>query len=447
MDSVLTTVARLIHESPILPNGPVNINDRIVSICAGFAEHACQSILAGKDLAAKTEIDRTSIQTFPYEGPSASRLTDETVAAFEQECASFYPELKTEIPDKVALLERQIRAEMIDAVRKQWNLRYAMFLQQMSDEIARVGQQLAREASQVAVNTVNRLTLEQAFGYASDGPFCDSAVRNATGKLRISAEQLHPNCPSLVPHAFDAMVTKFDRDVRTAVSPVWLAKRQCAQQWKAAELNRAHQLELEQRNRENQRRIQLAQEEHNRTLAARERQQRDEQEVREWQRKEKWPQSLTEMMEVRKRNGITGDLIGKVVKLYPNGRSELKYRVLSCLPFDSRLELIIPSGLMASEKSVTWVPDEIDFTATNEMLRANIPLYIDGNTMGVVFTRAITLDTCHCIEIDFPDGTDISNLPNCGYYERWRNNCRPHQVVLRRSGTYTRGPCIHGDDS
>jgi hypothetical protein len=441
MDSVLTTIARLIHDSPTVPNGPVNINDRIVLICTGFAEHTCQSILAGKDFAAKTEMERTSIRTFPYEGPSAQRLADETVGVFERECASFYPGLKAEIPDKVALLERQIREMINEAVKIQWNARHAMFLKQMNDKIATVGEQLAREASQAAVNAVTALTFEQALGYASDGQFCDSAVRNATGKLRIAIEQLHPNGPNLVPHAFDVMVAKFDRDVRTAVRPVWLSKQQGAQRWKASELNKAHQRELEAKDRENQHRIRLAQEEHNRNIAARERQKKQDEEAREWERKEKWPQNLTEMIEVRQRKGITDDLVGKIVKLYPNRGSELKYRVLSYSPFDSRLELVVPTGLNIWMVSVTWDGD----TAINEISCQNIPFYINGDTMGIVFTQSISLDTVKCIEINFPAGTDISNLTYCGYYERWRDNKRPHQVILRRSGTYNRGPRIEGD--
>jgi hypothetical protein len=315
MDSMLGTIARLIHDSPTAPNGPVNINDRIVLMCTRHAERTCESILAAKDFNAKTEMEKSSIRTFPYDGTLSSRLADESVTIFKSECAEFYPGLKEEIPDKIELLEREIRERMMDALKVQWNIKRAVFLKQMSDEITRVGQQFAREASQEAVRTVSRLQPSEGLGHASDGPFCDAAVQSATGKLRAAAERLHPQCPNLVPHDFDAMVAKFDRDVRTAVRPVWLDKKRRAQEWKEAELNKAHQAALEARDRENQLRIQREQERHNRILAEERQKKQAEKEAREWERKEKWPESLAEWMEVRKRKKIDVDPTKTIVKL------------------------------------------------------------------------------------------------------------------------------------
>jgi hypothetical protein len=242
MNALLTHIARLIHR---LPGGaPVNISDTLRLICTFQAEEIWKSVIAGQELRAKQEIGRLTPRNFPFDGLVNPQLIEEAVQRFRDQCRQFSSGLLDEIPDKADCLQKDLRAQVLAAWQKQLAAHRVVLLQQMSQTMTTTGQQLARDASNDAVNAVNGLTLQTALDCASTDPFCERAIATAVRKLTLAAENIHPHCAQLIADRFGVLRANIERDVRAAVDPHWQQKKRDARAWQAAENDKQAQAQL-----------------------------------------------------------------------------------------------------------------------------------------------------------------------------------------------------------
>jgi hypothetical protein len=242
MNSIVTSVALTIDRLPTA--SAIDITNTIRFICTFQAEDISRSILAGAPLEAKTAVERISLQNFPFESPANQGFADNAVHRFETRCRTFSEGLLDEIPDKIASLRQTIRDQMQTEWQKQWTSRRLALLNQLSNEVTEIGQRLANEASNSAVNEVNSLTFQTALDCVSADPFSERAIATGLRELTIAAERLHPRCPILIADQFCVLKANIERNVRTAVSPHWTRKKKAAQEWKTSELDKVHQANL-----------------------------------------------------------------------------------------------------------------------------------------------------------------------------------------------------------
>jgi hypothetical protein len=111
INSIFTSIAAIIHRLPA--GSPVNITDTVRLICTHQAEEAAKAILAGCALATKTEIEQINRSDFPFDGSVKASCVDVAILRFEAQCKAFSPELLDEIPEKAAMLRRDIRDQWL----------------------------------------------------------------------------------------------------------------------------------------------------------------------------------------------------------------------------------------------------------------------------------------------------------------------------------------------
>jgi hypothetical protein len=444
MNSVLTNVASKINRLPGV--SPVDIGDTFRLICTQMAEEISQSIIAGGIIQVSAEMDRLSVLNFPFANDADPRFANDAVQRFTTQCDAFSHELLDEIPDKAALLRQNVRESILAEWNRRWTARRAVLIDQIAGNLRNAAQQLILEAGNDAVNDVNGLSFQTALDYANEAPVCDKWINLGTQKLTIAAERIHPRCVVLVPDLFDILKGKLERDVRLKVDPEWRRKKQQAQAWQEAERDRAYQAQLEAQAEEHRQEIIRAQNEARRKQEEDNRKEQQRKAEAERKRKQDRPESLSELKEIK---GPSWNPVGETVWLYPGGKAGLRFRVLSSSPTDSRLELVSPSGLVPRKVQVTTRLDESDGSVwwTETACLGYIPFYFDGNTMGIVYSKEVTINTGQAIYIDLPPDTDISNLDWSGVYRHWRPEYGSQQVHMGTVGTYSRGPRLQSDHS
>jgi hypothetical protein len=164
-------------------------------------------------------------------------------------------------------------------------------------------------------------------------------------------------------------------------------------------------------------------------------------------RKRERPESLKELMEVTK------VAVDDTVWLYPGGFARMKFRVLSLLPHDLRLELVDPRPFDIFNPLGYWIYTSSAKVERNttDIIKVGFSLpwsvgyhYFDGDTMGIVFAKPVTIGQNEGLYINLPSGCTIDNIDEYGTY--WLHKLDFLSLaILLEPGTYSRGPRLRSD--
>jgi hypothetical protein len=446
MNSILTSVAGVIDRIP--EGGMVDITKLLQAIYNSWADDTFKAIIGPAPLQAQDTIARLSLQAFPFGNALNPRFVADAIATFDANCIAWCETIFEDIPDKAECLRQDLRNKMQAVWSKAWSSRREILISEMVANLTSMEQRLASQARNEAIRVVSELAPQTAFEALSPDLFYRPVIDAKVAELRRSAQQLHPECLDLIGDRFSVMQHDLQDSVRTAVEPHWRNKKTAAQRWNEDKCNEKLEAELQRQALEFRLEAQRREEENRRREEERDKREDDEKKAQELKRKRERPESLTELMDVKEEGW---DPAGTEIWLYPGGQAGLKFRVSSYSPRDSRLQLIQPTGLSVQlwYVSTTLTPEPgypNMVTWNNYGIPVTIPFYIDGDTMGIVFTTEATVGPSQSIYINLPPDTDIENLPDCGYFIHWFMMRRPDQVYsYMNTGIHNRGPRIQSD--
>jgi hypothetical protein len=440
MNSILTSVAGVIGRLP--RDATIDITEALQAVYRSWADDVFKGIIEPAPLHAQAELAHFSIRDFPYGNALNPRFVADAIAAFDANCIALCETIFDDIPDKADRLRQDLRHGMQEAWSRQWTARRQVLVLEMLTRLTRSAEKLASQARNDATRVVSGLRLQIVFDALGPDLFYRPVIDAKVAELRRLAQELHPHCLDLIGDRFDIMQRDLDESVQTAVAPHWRDKKIAAQKWNEDRANEKLEAELQRQAAELQRKAEQREQQLKREKKELERRAKAEKDAQELRRKRDRPESLSELMNVK---GVNWDPVGEVFWLYPGGLAPLKFQCSSYSPCDSRLQLIHPGGLSAElvRVSITRGPD--GGSVWNPVKRSvPIPLYIDGHTMGIVFTSEPKVGADQAIYINLPPDTEIENLPYCGHYRPFGNDRR---VVHTRTGagTHNRGPRIQSD--
>jgi hypothetical protein len=303
------------------------------------------------------------------------------------------------------------------------------------------GDELAREASRSAVDEIRRLREQAAFDCLSPDPICVRVTAEASRKLSDAAKSLHPQCLGLIATEIERVNANVERVVRIAIKDPWVEMKRRGQEWQTSEQRAKEEARLKAQADAHQQELARVANENQRKLNEERQRAQQHKDAEEWQRIRTRPRSLTELLKTKSPS------VGDTVWLYPGDKAAIKYRVLSLSSGDTRLELAEQGSLTITKKKVTktvktgfsswWIQgDSVE----------NIPFYFDGSTMGIVFTKAVTVHEHEAIYLFLPLDTTIADVGGVEYahlldetraLSRWAN--------MGEAGTYSRGPRLESN--
>jgi hypothetical protein len=441
--SVFLTVANLVNSMTII--SPVNMDQVIENLWISTANEIAGTIRREYIERIQQQIERMTLVNFPFDG-SINPPIDEAIRQFTERCNRFSQGFLENIQTQSEALRVEIRGSLTAEWNRQFEIRRAFLIVQLTQQLIGIGERLAYETSTRTLNEVNGLVLSAIINYTSAEQFCRPAIRQAEINLAIAAQAIHAQYEILVPDALQIARARIQNEVRSTIDDRWQQRRAEADRWQAernAEERRTLERQAEQRCQAEIRQRQEA--ERLRLQAEQQANYENAQRLRE--EKTKRPKTLSDIVEIRGSYG----LVGNEVWINAGGMAGLPFIVVFWSARESQLEFTKGMTVKIWKKRVTRVFDQNEgytiWTVTAEL--GLIESHIDGSTMEIVFKRAITLGDDEAIYIDLPMNTDIVNVESAtaGFYQHWieRPNNPKYQVIMGVPGTYARGPRIQAE--